>query len=65
MTPDKDDKIRDRAYALWEAAGSPEGEDQHFWHQAERELAEEGDVDVSAEQTEDTKPVVQAGFAAH
>ena len=65
MNPDQDDRIRDRAYALWEAAGSPEGDDQRFWHQAERELAEEGSVDVSAEQSEEGKPVVQAGFAAH
>jgi hypothetical protein len=61
----QDDKIRDRAYALWEAAGSPEGDDQRFWHQAERELAEEGDLDTSEEQSKGAKPVVQAGFAAH
>ena len=36
------DKIRDRAYALWEQAGAPEGEGDRYWHQAERELAEEG-----------------------
>ncbi len=65
MQTDKDGKIRDRAYALWQAAGSPEGDDQRFWHQAERELAEEGDLDVSEEQSEGGKPVVQAGFAAH
>ena len=30
-----------RAYELWEKAGQPEGRDQEFYHQAEREL--EGD----------------------
>ena len=27
-----------RAYELWEQAGKPEGRDQEFYHQAEREL---------------------------
>jgi hypothetical protein len=30
-----------RAYELWEKAGKPEGRDQEFYHEAEREL--EGD----------------------
>lgn len=29
-----------RAYELWEQAGKPEGQDQEFYHQAERELTE-------------------------
>ena len=29
-----------RAYELWEKAGKPEGRDQEFYHQAERELTE-------------------------
>ncbi|TCH99377.1 DUF2934 domain-containing protein [Roseococcus sp. SYP-B2431] len=27
-------RIRERAYELWEEAGSPEGEEQRFWHAA-------------------------------
>ena len=27
-----------RAYGLWEQAGKPDGRDQEFYHQAEREL---------------------------
>ena len=34
-----DDAIRDRAYALWVEAGSPDGNDLYFWHTAEQELA--------------------------
>jgi hypothetical protein len=34
----KPTRIR-RAYELWEQAGKPEGRDQEFYHQAERELA--------------------------
>jgi hypothetical protein len=29
-----------RAYELWEQAGKPDGQDQKFYHQAERELTE-------------------------
>jgi len=45
MYEDNFDAIRDRAYALWEAAGSPDGQDEHFWHQAERDLRELGELD--------------------
>jgi hypothetical protein len=27
-------RIRERAYALWQEAGSPSGRDQEFWHRA-------------------------------
>jgi hypothetical protein len=30
-----------RAYELWEQAGKPDGRDQEFYHQAERELEQE------------------------
>ena len=33
-----DDQIRTRALQLWEIAGRPEGRDDEFWHEAEREL---------------------------
>jgi len=36
-----DDIIRRRSHELWEAAGRPEGRDQEFWYQAERELKHE------------------------
>ena len=32
--------ISERAYRLWEKAGRPDGRDQEFWLQAEKELAE-------------------------
>lgn len=64
MIHDDEDRVRDRAYALWQAAGSPEGDDQRFWHQAERELAEEGDIDMSKQATKTRKPRLQAGSPA-
>jgi hypothetical protein len=30
-----------RAHELWEQAGKPEGSDEHFWFEAERQLKEE------------------------
>ncbi|MBS7810708.1 DUF2934 domain-containing protein [Roseococcus pinisoli] len=31
-------RIRETAYRLWEEAGRPEGQEQHFWLQAEAEI---------------------------
>ena len=40
---DRESRIRERAYHLWEAAGRPEGRHQEFWEQAEtQETAEDG-----------------------
>jgi hypothetical protein len=40
-----------RAYMLWEVAGRPEGRDQEFYLQAERELQEALDRDKPDEET--------------
>jgi hypothetical protein len=31
---DRDNRIRKRAYALWEQDGRPEGDPERHWHQA-------------------------------
>jgi hypothetical protein len=36
------DDIERRAYALWEADGRPEGQDQAYWFKAISEIATEG-----------------------
>jgi general stress protein YciG len=38
MSSPTDDQIRNRAHQLWEIAGRPEGREDEFWHEAEREL---------------------------
>ena len=52
---DDTDQRRERAYALWEQAGSPEGRHDEFWEQAGQELAGETSpderVDVAMEDT--------------
>ena len=42
--------IRIRAHELWEQAGKPEGKDEEFWQQAERELKAADDVKPIPEQ---------------
>jgi hypothetical protein len=36
-SPERDQRIRERAYHLWEADGSPHGRDMEYWERA-REL---------------------------
>jgi Protein of unknown function (DUF2934) len=42
-----------RAYELWEQAGKPDGRDQEFYHQAERELQEALDKETAGKETPD------------
>ena len=42
MTKTVEEEIRIRAHQLWEQAGRPEGREDEFWHQAEKELLNEG-----------------------
>jgi hypothetical protein len=34
------EQVRILAHELWEQAGKPQGQENEFWHQAERELRE-------------------------
>ena len=36
---DTDDRIRERAHAIWEAQGHPEGKAEEHWQQAADEIA--------------------------
>ena len=36
-----EDQVRARAHQLWEKAGKPDGQDEQFWHEAERQVREE------------------------
>jgi hypothetical protein len=42
-----------RAYEIWEQAGKPDGRDQEFYHQAERELEQDPDPETAKEVPED------------
>lgn len=38
LTASERDLIKRRAYALWKEAGCPQGQDRHFWEQAELQI---------------------------
>jgi len=38
MSDDKQHRIRQRAHAIWERHGRPDGADQDHWHQAAQEI---------------------------
>jgi hypothetical protein len=42
MTQQLEQRIRDRAYDLWQKEGSPEGRDQEFWERARLMVEAEG-----------------------
>lgn len=47
MSDDKaafEQRIRDRAYALWEADGQPDGTPDEYWYRARRDLLDEGET---------------------
>jgi Protein of unknown function (DUF2934) len=37
------ERVRQRAYELWEQSGKPEGSEMDFWLQAEREIGKSDD----------------------
>ncbi len=39
-------RVRERAYALWQSEGSPEGRADEFWDLARRQLEAESDPDA-------------------
>jgi Protein of unknown function (DUF2934) len=52
MAHPTEEQIRKRAFELWERAGKPEGREDEFWQQAQRELQdaeERGDLDKGAD----------------
>jgi DNA-binding NtrC family response regulator len=38
---DREQRVRERAYAIWQREGCPSGRDQEHWRRAEREIAAE------------------------
>jgi DUF2934 family protein len=48
------EQIIHRAYQLWEQAGKPEGRDEEFYHQAEKELhaAPAGEIPGESEKSD-------------
>ena len=53
---DLEQRVRERAYALWEQAGSPEDRQDEFWHQARAEIEGSGDRNIVREESEQSFP---------
>ena len=49
-----EDKIRERAYALWERSGRPDGQADVHWREAEAEVS--STVDAPSDQADVTTP---------
>ena len=57
-TPGRDTRIRERAHALWEAEGRPDGRHDAHWSQAERE-AEANSAPPPAEPVQEAPNTLQ------
>ncbi len=51
MTETRDDRIRARAYDLWQSDGGKAGDDWAYWLRAEREISEEEAASVGSAST--------------
>ncbi|WP_027052354.1 DUF2934 domain-containing protein [Mesorhizobium erdmanii] len=49
MTDDRNDKIRDRAYAIWQREGGAHGDHERHWHTAEAEIDREAALPLTAD----------------
>ena len=41
MRSDREERIRQRAYAIWQSEGHAHGREEEHWHRAEREISAE------------------------
>ena len=49
MTDDRNDKIRDRAYHIWQREGGAHGDHDRHWHQAAMEIDRESALPLTAD----------------
>jgi hypothetical protein len=49
MAKPTEEQIRQRAHEIWEQNHRPDGRDQEFWHQAEKELSQGSKPDEKSE----------------
>ena len=60
MTDRNEDRVRERAYAIWEKEGRPDGEDLRHWSAAETELRGETTNEQARKQIEETEAATRA-----
>lgn len=49
MTDDRNNRIRDRAYAIWQREGGAHGDHDRHWHQAAMEIDREAALPLTAD----------------
>ncbi|MDX8480707.1 DUF2934 domain-containing protein [Mesorhizobium sp. VK24D] len=49
MDDDRIEKIRQRAYEIWQREGEPHGDHERHWHQAEMEIDREAALPLTAD----------------
>jgi hypothetical protein len=55
MAADKEERIRQRAHAIWEREGKPHGSDTRHWEQAIREIEEEDAQSAASQKPKRTR----------
>ena len=55
MPTERNRQIRERAYSLWEADGSPEGREWDYWLRAEQDLDAEAQTPKRGAKTSSTR----------
>ena len=57
--PDREDRIKQRAYEIWEMEGRPHGRDKEHWERAVREMEDDQAVIVAPPVAELMPPVAK------
>jgi hypothetical protein len=60
-TPEREQRIRERAYQLWEADGRPHGRDQEYWERARELVAIEESAGAGLLPNPETHPTMLSG----
>jgi hypothetical protein len=55
----QEERVRERAYGLWEAEGRPDGRGHDHWREAERQVMLEEGLGEPPEPPEDARPEPQ------
>jgi Protein of unknown function (DUF2934) len=62
MADDREDRIRERAYRLWEREGRPQGRHETHWHQASQEVGDELFRQQGATDSQDRRGALDGGL---
>ncbi|WDR03237.1 DUF2934 domain-containing protein [Devosia algicola] len=55
-------QIRERAYQLWQQAGSPTNQEQRFWFEAEQQLSDDSCQENILDNVSAPKPPLPSGI---